>query len=501
MNKKQEHGLTDGPTVDAEAELRKKNLELETKLLSQQLHPKYRMLEAAKAVAGSLAIFGVVVTLYLGVSQLGETHRSNDDERFDKAVARLASSTPTERLAGVVGLGLYLEPRQKPRHRATLRFLVNALAAEQDPVVRGELLDRLSQLTLGQISQDDLNDALERLRDRNISLYARLHAAFMYQVLHGTAHLADKGNDETEVGAASEDDLAPLRATASALTALIKNGARAKNLSGVYWVRCDFSGKIWDMTNPDFSKVADFAHADPTKTLDLSGADFHGAILRNANFLGVNLRETSFDGADLTSTNFAGADLSNAKLTDFGRRHYIIQGMETSGHLSGGMFPDFTCADLSGADFSGSILFAIYASSPPNPAYAILHNANLTNTKLEQMDVLTASRVSPNYNPTPPERMSTFLFEGYRQAGEFSDIKDWDEQPNIVELFWGSPQLRIREPISADYRLGIQLVFSNLASARNLDKSELPQRMKDFISRNQKSLAQSPHPTPCTPKS
>jgi uncharacterized protein YjbI with pentapeptide repeats len=501
MNKKQEHGLTHGSTVDAEAELRKTKLELETKLLSQQLQPKYWRLEVAKAVAGSLAIFGVIVTLYLGVSQLGETRRSNDDERFDRAVARLASSTPTERLAGVVGLGLYLEPRQKPRHRATLRFLVNALAAEQDPVVRGELLDRLSQLTLAQVSQDDLNDALERLRDRNISLYGRLHAAFMYQVLHGTAHLSDKGNDETEVGAASEDDLAPLRGTASALTTLIRNGARAKNLSGIYCVRCDFSGKVWDMTNPEFSNVADFAHADPTKALDLSGTDFHGAILRNANFLGANLRETSFDGADLTGTNFAGADLSNAKLTDFGRSHYIIQGMETSGHLYGGMFPDFTCADLSGADFSGSILFAIYGSSPPNPAYAILHNANLANAKFGQMDVLTATRVPPNYNPTPPERMSAFLFEGYRQAGEFSDIRDWDEQPNIVEVFWGSPQLRIKEPIPADYRLGIQLVFSNLASARNLDKSELPQGMKDFISRNKKSLAQSPHPTPCTPKS
>ena len=64
MTKKQEHGLTDGPTVDAEAELRKKKLELETKLLSQQLQPKYWRLEVAKAVAGSLAIFGVVVTLF-----------------------------------------------------------------------------------------------------------------------------------------------------------------------------------------------------------------------------------------------------------------------------------------------------------------------------------------------------------------------------------------------------------------------------------------------------
>ena len=494
-----EEGHKANPVPDAEAELRKKKLELETKVLAQQLQPRYWKLELAKVIVGSLTIAGIVSTLVLGLLQLSRTRQSNDDERFDKAVTRLASSDPTERLAGVVGLGLYLEPRQRQRHRATLRFLVNALAVEQDSVVRGELLDRLSQLTLNQVSQEDLNDALERLRDRNRGLYARGRAAFFDKLMQRTEELAGKGHDETYIGHLPPEDLAPLRVTAAAIVAVVKNGARTKDLSSIYCAECDFSGKTWDMSKPDFAKVSDFAHAD--SVLDLSDTDFHGAILRRANFLGLRLERASFESADVMGANFAGADLAEAKFTDFGRSQYPIQGILTSGHLWGAMFPDFTCADLSGADFSGSSLFGIYEGSP-NPMYAILHNANLTNTKLGQMTVLTASRVPPNYNPTPPEKVSTFLFEGYKQVESTKpDIQDWDEQFNVVDIFFATPKFKLREPIPKAFSLGVQLVFSNLASARNLDKSELPQGLKDFISRNQKSLSNSPHPTPCTPKS
>jgi hypothetical protein len=130
----------DNPTADGEGNLRKRKLRLETKLLVRQLRPAYQCLEIAKGVASGLTLVGIVVTLYLGLQQINEVHRSNEDERFDKAVARLAGSTPTERLAGVVGLGLYLEPQEKSRHQATLRFFVNALAVEPDPIVRGELI-------------------------------------------------------------------------------------------------------------------------------------------------------------------------------------------------------------------------------------------------------------------------------------------------------------------------------------------------------------------------
>lgn len=484
---------------DAEDVLRKRKLALETQVLGQQV--KWRI-EIFKAVTGPVAIAALGVTIFLGISQLREARQSRDDERFDRAVARLAGSTATERLSGVAGLGLYLEPQQKARHRATLRFLVNALAVEQDPTVRGELLDRLSQLTPTQVSQNDLNDALERLRDRNRSLYARQRAIFVEKLMQGSALLTDKGNDETYIGHASGEDLAPLRATAAAITALVRNGAKTKDLSKIYCVGCDFTGKVWEMINPDFAKVADFAHADAASTLDLSGTDFHGAILRDSNFIGMDLQGASFDSADLIHVNFAGADLAGAKFTDYGHSEYFTTSMVMAGYSYPPPFPDFTCADLSNADFTGSVFFGIYSDRPNvlNAAYPILQRANLSNAKLGQMRVFTAFPVPPNYNPTPPEQINSFLFEGTAQVGSILNLKNSLGEPIIVNVFWGLPSLRIKEPVPPDYWPSVRQVFSDLASARNLDKSQLPQGLKDFISRNQKFFSDSPHPTPCTPK-
>jgi hypothetical protein len=116
-----------------------------------------------------------------------------------------------------------------------------------------------------------LNDALERLRDRNRSLYARQRGLFVDKLIHGTAQLTDPGNDETSIGQASGEDLAPLRVTATAITTLVRNGAKTKDLSNIYCVGCNFTGKTWEMMNPNFPKVADFAHAEAADTLDLSG--------------------------------------------------------------------------------------------------------------------------------------------------------------------------------------------------------------------------------------
>lgn len=494
-----EQRVTTHETDNAESELRKQKLELETLALRQQL--RWR-LELFKAFTVPVAIVGLVVTFFLGVSQLQEARRSRDDERFDRAVARLAGSTATERLSGVAGLGLYLQPQQKARHRATLRFLVNALAVEPDPTVRGELLDRLSQLTPIEVSQNDLNDALERLRDRNRSLYARQRSTFVEKLTQGSALPTDKGNDETFIGQASEADLAPLRATAAAITALVRNGAKTKDLSNIYCRACDFTGKVWEMLNPDFAKVADFAHADEANTLDLSGTDFHGAILRDSNFIGVNLKGASFDSADLIHVNFAGANLAGAKFTDYSHKEYFTTSMVMTGYSYLAPFPDFTCADLSNADFTGSVFFGIYIDGPIvlSASYPILHRANLANAKLGQMRVFTASPVPPNYNPTPPQQMNSFLFDGSAQVGSIQNLKNSRGEPIIVNVFWGLPSLRIKEPVPSDYWPSVRQVFSDLVSARNLEKSELPQGLKDFISRNQKSFSDSPHPTPCTPK-
>jgi hypothetical protein len=70
----------------------------------------------------------------------------------------------------------------------------------------------------------------------------------------------------------------------------------------------------------------------------------------------------------------------------------------------------------------------------------------------------------------------------------------------LINEFWGLPSLRIKEPVPQDYWPSVLLVFSELASARNLNESELPQDLKGFISRNQKAFSNPNHPTPCTPK-
>jgi hypothetical protein len=164
-----------------------------------------------KLITAVVALAGIMWTVYSGSRQLDDARQSRDDDRFDKAITRLAGSTAAERLSGVAGLGLYLEPQQKPRHRPTLRFLVSALAGEPDPTVRGQLLDTLSSLRTPQISQADLNDALERLRDRNRDLYAQLQAGFLEKLRRDGSKLPESDYDETHILPNSDSQLAPLR--------------------------------------------------------------------------------------------------------------------------------------------------------------------------------------------------------------------------------------------------------------------------------------------------
>jgi hypothetical protein len=242
------------------------------------LKPRYFLLEVAKAIAGPVAVLGLMWTIVVGISQQGALQQSKEDERFDKAVTRLAGPSPTERLTGLAGLQLFLEPEYKSRHRGTLSFLVNALASESDATVRGALLDTFSRLTRLDVNQSVMNETLERLRDQNRSLLA----------LRKDPSLATaKGNDETGMGQLSQEDLAPLRATATAIAVLIRHGAVTQDLSEIYCESCDFSGKTLDMSRPDYANTANFAQWHGA---DLSETDFHNAILKNANFTGLFLR-------------------------------------------------------------------------------------------------------------------------------------------------------------------------------------------------------------------
>jgi hypothetical protein len=97
---------------------------------------QFKIIEWLKASAGLAAVIALFIAFYFNSRQLAQLAASRDDERFDKAVSRLGSQSPSERIAGLAGLQLFLEPSQRSRHEAVLLFMANAVAVEKDTTER-----------------------------------------------------------------------------------------------------------------------------------------------------------------------------------------------------------------------------------------------------------------------------------------------------------------------------------------------------------------------------
>src|SRR5262249_46033744 len=92
------------------------------------------------------------------------------NERFDKALTRLASQRPEERMTGVSGLTLFLSDNAQLLQKQALVFLVNALSLETDEQVQGAILDALAALQTGKVFQVALDEGLRAAIERNRSL-------------------------------------------------------------------------------------------------------------------------------------------------------------------------------------------------------------------------------------------------------------------------------------------------------------------------------------------
>jgi len=470
-----------------EGELRCRKLELEIQQLRRQASAKSFWLEVAK-ITGPAALLGLMMTIYIGATQLRQAQRARDDDRFDRAVARLASPRTTERVAGVVGLQLFLGPDQRDRHRATLQFLSNALVTEQDATERQAILDTFARLTPEEVGQDVLNATLETLRDMNRRLFAlrrEKEAAQKFAALTGTAKkaIAEHGAEDS----ASDEDLSALRATASAIAVLVRRGARTKDLSEIYCDKCDFSGVAWDELNGvlvDRDRRADGGH-----TMDLSGTDFHESILTNANFTGATLHDSDFDNANIEGTIFYNADLRRAEITSYRHNPRIHVFPETLPVE----FPDFNCADLEDANFSGMLFFGIVRTLERQTwtrSYPHLRNANLAHAKLEGIRIFIITAAARRDEGREPEEMMPF--EGAKGISSESPQPTAYSSPHaprsVVTVIDGVADLRVREPVRADDVSSMYGALAELASARNMEESDLPPHIKEFIQRNKGSL-------------
>jgi uncharacterized protein YjbI with pentapeptide repeats len=439
-----------------------------------------KWLELFKAIGPVVTSLGIIGTLVLGISQLKQTQVSRDDERFERSVARLGSSQPSERLTGLAGIQQFLKTPDVSRQESTLRYLINAAVIEKDGTVRSAILDLLNSLPDSRLSNQALNQGLLAARDRNRAILKRLTDAFWQQQNLAKKRLVDPSYTEVPIGNPSPEERAPLQSSADAIAALIRAGARIDDLSSIYCVECKFS----NLSTPS----------------NLAGVRFDTSFLRRADFSGANLGSASFHNADLILTNFTSANLQSAKFSaDTHVEQWSVSSAIYSGELASAWGANFACSNLSYADFTGRIIFSLVYQ---NPTYGgnmrdEFYNADLRGTNLKAAHFLivipealaptsqpgTAAQsaiavIPPNFAPMTGESFSSMgIAVNYFGAPKYSL---WDGG-------FDTPGLEIK-PLPNAYRRDFVVTLASLAAARHLTDAELPQAIRSFITANADKL-------------
>jgi uncharacterized protein YjbI with pentapeptide repeats len=333
------------PTGEESALARK--TELESKLLEQQLSKPFEVREWLKALTGLAAIAALLAAFF----QLQQNYYQRAEDRLERAIARLASSNMSERLAGLSTLRIVLDEGPSSQRRIALSALANSVAAESEPIVSGAILDLLKYTDTE--SQDGVLEELANGSRGLLSLAMKKEPRQAY---------ADWVVDHGDYGR--------LHNIERAIVGFLHRGARTNDLTGIYCVECNFEG------------------------LNLRGVDFSGAVLNNSSFAHSMLARSSFEHAVLLAANFTSADLRHAKFTlEPQNTAFAADSITNGGEMAWG--PDFSCANLENADVSRQefLSFVEEGSSFINPFSfftAKFSNANLTRTDFRSTGVYGA---------------------------------------------------------------------------------------------------------------
>ena len=293
---------------DPRADLEWEKLALERRLLQRQLSTQGILLEWLKAAAVPVTLLGAILAFYIGFGQLKQSGESQTAERFDKALTRLASEQPDQRMTGVEGVRLFLRAQQPEWHLQALSFLINALALEENTQVQGAILDAIVGIKPGQIDVLPLSEALNTAVERNRSLTSSIRQSYKNEIWRNqfrrlvaiglvkfdapnspsrkdfpnspsntkfgpipTSLISELSLDQYFEFLSAEHgpfdkmetgDGVRLRGLAFAISVLIKAGARGDDFHGIYCPECDFA---------------------PAKNLD--GANFNELVSNRRRFL------------------------------------------------------------------------------------------------------------------------------------------------------------------------------------------------------------------------
>ena len=318
----------------------------------RQLSGQGQLIEWLKALAVPMTIFGAIVAYSIGYGQLSQSEENRVTDRFEKALTRLSSKNPTERITAVTSLGLFLSDNDPEHQSYSLRALVDAMAFENEEKVAETIIETMRQIKKDTLSSDALNSAIRLVVKHNRSLTTTIIENFKKRKeLHQRALLSEVGiisdkipllitsdivkklriddylklasEEHSPFQELSTDESVPLKGLANLISVLLYFGATTDDFRGIYCERCIF-------------RFAD----------NLSYSDFSYSFLAGSDFSKTTLRHTRFENSDIAGASFFSADLSYFIFWFLGLH-------SMSGHKELWGFPLLECAQLQGAHLIG----------------------------------------------------------------------------------------------------------------------------------------------------
>lgn len=315
-------------------ELEEEKLAAEIQSIRHQFSPATRAIEWTKAIAGLAGVITAIVALigiYLSIekTRIEEKRLLDSDrrEQMNSSISLLADENPAKQLAGITELNSFYSSEDALGQIQILTLLASILAVEENKIVRDSIVASVNRRLAAGIDKQVMTGLLRHLVTESNAL-----------ITQGKLSRSRKGDEFGHLETKSIE--ARAISISEIIQAAVRKGTDFKEFTGIYCFGCDFSGL--DLDNVNFRNSI------------LFHTDFSGSVLTNSNFEAADLEEALFVGADLRNANFSFTERPKSGKY---RSSYAEKFSEKSSWSFHG--PNFNCADLRQAIFSGHPIFAI----------------------------------------------------------------------------------------------------------------------------------------------
>jgi uncharacterized protein YjbI with pentapeptide repeats len=411
----------EGSVLDVvERRVRVEKARAEIELIRSQLSARAHFMESLRVyagigglVTGIAALVGIALSAYQWNESSEATQRVRIEERLDRALALLGNDNPAARLAGVVSLNSFLSGDNPDHASQVLLAFTNTLAIESSVTVRNAIVSTLERADMEKLNPGRGADALKSL-------------VVVSRGLMDEGDLWHRRRDLPETALTQESPEARAASVASAIATLLRKGVRATDMRRIYLAGVDLRNLQLQHAVLDDSILAwsDFSNAD------LSDASLVDADLASTLFVNTRALRASFAVSATNYNNRAASNRHYIYVVEQMSRAFITPYPPETIAFAWVQGPDFNCADLREADFTGHPLLLVAPNELRKHIITsgfTFRKANLERTKLVGVRAFGVVR-------TNGERWGPFY-----AGGEGSHIRDTGLMSVAVTLLPNQP--------------------------------------------------------------